>query len=85
MVDGLTECSRVLKIGGHLLAKCMDQVCSGQVRWQTDVLTARAVELGHRKVDRFDLLGGGRPQPNGRGQVHAYGRPSTLLVFRKLA
>lgn len=56
--------------------------CGGDVYWQTDEITAHAETLGFDKVDRFDLLGGGRPQPAGRAQQHAYGRPSTLLVFR---
>jgi len=80
MVRGLTECFRVLKPGGHLLAKCQDQVCSGAKRWQTDILTARAAELGHCKIDRFDFLRPPRPQ---RSQVHAHSNYSTLLVFRK--
>lgn len=83
MVDGITALDPFLKHRGHLLVKCMDQVSSGQIRWQTDIITSHTVGLGYRKVDRFDLLGHGRPQPAGRGQQHAYGRPSTLLVFRK--
>lgn len=79
--DGLTEAARVAKRRGLLLVKCQDQVVSGAVRWQTDEITAHADDLGFDKVDRFDLLGGGRPQPSGRRQVHAHGRPSTLLVF----
>lgn len=81
--DGLTECTRVLMAGGYLLLKCQDQVCSGEVRWQTDEFTRHALSLGLDKVDRFDLLGSGRPQPEGRRQMHAHGRPSTLLVFRR--
>lgn len=83
ILRGVAECGRVVKPGGHLLVKCMDQVCSGQMRWQTDAVTRKAQESGFRKVDRFDLLGKFRPQPAGRSQVHARGRPSTLLVFRK--
>lgn len=33
--DGICECWRVLKPGGFLLYKCMDQVVSGNVEWQT--------------------------------------------------
>lgn len=80
--DGMTEQARVLTRRGMLLVKCQDQVVSGRIYWQTDELTALADELGFDKVDRFDLLGGGRPQPGDRGQKHAYYRPSTLLVFR---
>jgi hypothetical protein len=33
------------KPSGHLLVKCMDQVCSGKVRWQTVILTNHALNL----------------------------------------
>lgn len=78
---GITECARVLRAGGMFLLKCQDQVCSGHVRWQTDEFTRHAESLGLVKVDRFDLIGG-RPQPEGRRQVHARRNTSTLLVFR---
>jgi hypothetical protein len=81
ILEGMTEAARVLVRRGVLLVKCQDQVVSGAIYWQTDELTAHAAMLGFVKVDRFDLLGGGRPQPGGRAQQHAYGRPSTLLVF----
>lgn len=81
--DGLIECVRVLKPGGTLLLKCQDQVCSGKVRWQTRIFANYAEGLGMELVDRFDMLGHHRPQPSGRRQIHAHGRPSTLLVFRK--
>lgn len=81
LVDGLVECARVLG-GGYLLVKCQDQVCSGKVRWQTDVLTDAAGICGLGKVDRLDLLSY-RPQPGGRSQVHARRNSSTLLVFKR--
>jgi hypothetical protein len=90
--DGMTECTRVLRVGGVLLVKCQDQVCSGRIWWQTDIFTRHGESLGLVKVDRFDMLGTGRPQPprsraDGKPSVqqHGYGRPSTLLVFRKSA
>lgn len=82
---GIAEASRVLKKKGHLLLKCQDQVCSGAIRWQTIDFAICADDEGFRLVDRFDMLGKSRPQPKGRRQVHAHGRPSTLLVFRKEA
>jgi hypothetical protein len=85
MLAGFDECIRVTKPLGHLLVKCQDQVCSGAIRWQTQWFFRRGafqVEL----VDRFDMLGHHIPQPMlGRTQKHAHGRPSTLLVFRKLS
>ncbi len=78
---GIDDCTRVLRPGGVLLVKCQDQVCSGAVRWQTDEFTRHAETLGLTKIDRLDRLGH-RPQPAGRRQVHAHGRPSSLLIFR---
>jgi len=83
--DGIVECARVLKPGGIFLLKCQDQVCSGKVRWQTFEFATYAGFHGLDLIDRFDLLGTSRPQPAGRRQVHAHGRPSTLLVFRREA
>ena len=81
-IDGITECHRVLKPGGHLLVKCQDQVCSGHVRWQTIEFAGHAVELGSRLVDQLHLPSY-RPQPAGRRQIHARRNYSTLLVLRK--
>lgn len=82
ILDGLTECARVLDAGGHLLVKCQDQVNAGRVRWQTDLVTQRAHELGLTKIDALLMLGG-RPQPEGRRQVHARRNYSTLLILQK--
>jgi hypothetical protein len=82
--DGVVECARVTKPRGYLLVKCQDQVCSGEVRWQTDIVTEIATRANCKKIDRFDLPYRGRPQPRGRTQKHAHGRSSTLLVFRKM-
>ena len=82
ILDGATECARVTR--DVLLVKVQDQVCSGKIRWQTLEVTDRLESGGGMElVDRFDMLGAGRTQPAGRQQRHAYGRPSTLLVFRK--
>jgi uncharacterized protein YukE len=67
----------------YLLVKCMDQVVSGNVVWQTDLITRTVESLGGRKVDRFDFVTDPRPQPEGRRQVHARRNSSTLLVFEK--
>lgn len=118
IVAGAIECYRVTR--RWLLVKCMDQVEGGRMRWQTDLVTRAIDDAGGRKVERLDLLGGGRPQPartrkcqrcdgfgdltvyhpddevpetqtcpdceGGRiasAQQHAYGRGSTLLIFKK--
>lgn len=80
--DGFTEAARVVKQRGVVLVKIQDQVVSGRVYWQSDEVTRHADALGFDKIERFDLLGGYRPQPAGRVQVHAHARPSTLLVLR---
>lgn len=79
--NGFRECLRVVKPAGRVYVKCQDQVVSGRMRWQTHTLITEAEQRGARLVDRFDMLGGTRPQPEGRRQVHARGRGSTLLVF----
>lgn len=88
--EGITECHRVIKPGGYVLVKCQAQVCSGAIRWQDREFADHGESLGMTLVDRFDLLGKGRKQPertrkDGKPsrQHHAYGRPSTLLVLRK--
>lgn len=83
ILDGFEECSRVITPHGWILAKCQDQVVSGRIRWQTLALIDLADTLGVHLIDRFDMLRTPRPQPKGRRQVHAHGRPSTLLVFRR--
>lgn len=84
MQRGQKECARVLKPGGYLLTKCQDQVVSGKVVWQTDIMTAQATHDGLIKIDRLDFLANPRPQPHTR-QVHARRNYSTLLVFQKRA
>jgi hypothetical protein len=87
ILHGAVRLSRLVRPGGHLLVKCMDQVNSGRMWWQTDMVNnvvCSQLERRFEKVDRFDLLGKHRPQPmDGRTQKHAHGRPSTLLVFRR--
>lgn len=82
MKRGQKECSRVLKPGGYLLTKCMDQVVSGKVVWQTDIMTAQALHDGLTKVDQLLYLTNPRPQPHAR-QVHSRRNYSALLIFQK--
>lgn len=82
ILEGMNECARVLTRDGHLLVKCQDQVNAGRVRWQTDMVTTHALELGLAKVDALLMLGG-RPQPVGRTQQHARRNYSTLLIFQR--
>jgi hypothetical protein len=73
-LDGLAEQVRVTKKGGRVLMKCQDQVCSGKVRWQTDIFTQAAWMWGCEKVDEMLLLGHGRPQPATRPHKTCGGR-----------
>lgn len=82
MILGLLEAKRVSR--EYVLAKCQDQVCSGRMWWQTDMLTrvAEADPFPCRKVDSLQMPSY-RAQPHGRRQVHARRNFSTLLVFRR--
>jgi hypothetical protein len=84
ITDGITECVRVLKVGGTLLIKCQDQVCGGKVRWQTREFADHAESLGCRLVDMLHIQSY-RPQPPGRRQQHARRNYSTMLVLRREA
>jgi hypothetical protein len=79
-MSGIDECARVCK--RILLVKCMDQVCSGEVRWQTHKFTDRADKAGFRLVDKLHI-NGYRKQPGGRDQVHARRDYSTMLVLER--
>jgi len=79
--DGASECWRIAD--RFLLVKCMDQVVSGRMVWQTIEIHNRLVALGARLQDRFDFLTTPRPQPGNRPQQHARSNYSTLLVFRR--
>jgi hypothetical protein len=78
---GAAECWRITR--KYLLVKCMDQVVSGKMVWQTDRITRVVERYGGRKKDRFDFLNTPQPQPEGRKQVHARRCYSTLLVFTR--
>lgn len=80
LIDGTKECARVARI--MLLVKCQDQVVSGKKRWQTREVTEAAESMGFGLLDALHFEGG-RPQPEGRRQVHARQNFSTLLVFKR--
>jgi hypothetical protein len=82
MLDGLTECIRVTKPGGFILAKCQDQVCSGKMQWQTHMMALHGGMIGARLRDSL-FVQSYRPQPLGRVQKHARRDYSTLLIFEK--
>lgn len=75
-------CAYLVKPKGYLLVKCQDQVVSGRMVWQTDVVTYAAGQMGMKKIDRLDFLTDPRPQPHTR-QLHARRNYSSLLIFAK--
>lgn len=77
---GISECGRVA--ARTLIVKCQDQVCSGRKRWQTREFADHAESVGWRLTDMLHV-GGSRPQPAGRRQVHAQQDYSTALVFAR--
>lgn len=79
-IAGIEECARVSS--DRLLVKCMDQVCSGRVRWQTTIFAEAGSEHGFRLVDELHVRSY-REQPSKRRQVHARRNLSTLLVMRR--
>ena len=80
--NGAIECLRVTRSKGYLLVKVMDQVASGRMWWQTDLVT-QALSESARKVAVFHLKGRTRKQPAGRRQLHPRNTHSTLMVFKK--
>ena len=80
LVLGASAALWCVKVGGTLLVKCQDQVCSGQVRWQTREFLAHAESLGCRLVDMLHLQSY-REQPPGRKQLHARRNYSTMLIL----
>jgi hypothetical protein len=84
MIDaGLAECARVVRPGGLLLVKCQDYVSSGRLWPGTHHTLCTAFGIGLELVDRLEHIGGVRPQPPNRRQVHARRNLSTLLVLRR--
>lgn len=79
--DGAVECWRITD--RWLLVKCMDQVVSGAMCWQTHRLAALLAPLGAHLKDQFVFLTNPRKQPGDRPQQHARSNYSTLLVFTR--
>lgn len=80
--NGVRECVRVVAKKGFLLVKCMDQVVSGKVVFQTDMLTGQAWAWGLTKVDELLFMTNPREQPHER-QVHSRRNYSVLMVFQR--
>lgn len=83
IIDGAKECYRCVKKGGFLLVKVQNQVSSGRMWFQTDLVTQALNELGAKKVAELHFLRTPRPQPSGRAVKHPRSNFSTLMIFKK--
>jgi hypothetical protein len=59
---GMTEAARLVEVGGIVIVKCQDQVCSGDIQFQTDLVRDHGLTIGLRKIDVLHV-GGYRKQP----------------------
>ena len=88
IIDGALECLRVVKPSGYLAVKVQNQVASGRLHFQTDLVTqvlggcSYSIAEKARKIAEFHLLRAPRPQPHNR-QVNPYNNYSTLMIFKK--
>lgn len=80
--DGMTEAARVVRRGGFVLVKCMDQASSGRLFLQTSWCYQIAAGLPLVLVDQLDVAHTPRPQ---RSQKTARNNRSQLLIFRRSA
>ncbi len=80
---GIGEAARVLKEGGLLIVKCMDQVVSGKQQWYHKKVYDIAMPYAMLAEDLFVLVRPtATPQPHAR-QLHARKNHSFFWVFRK--
>lgn len=77
---GMTEAARVVRRGGCVLVKCMDQTAGGQLHLQTRWCTDIAADLPLFLVGRLNVRHTPRAQ---RSQATPANNYSTMLVFRR--
>jgi hypothetical protein len=80
---GLTECCRVLKPQGLLLAKTMNYISSGRLVLGEHNTIRCGLDAGMVVEDIFVHVGGTGPQPAHARQMHARSNSSRLVIFRK--
>ena len=78
--DGMAEAARVVRPGGYVLVKCMEQCNSSSLHLQTAWCYQIADDLPLRLVDKLDVAHTPRPQ---RSQRTARNNASQLLIFRR--
>jgi len=77
------EAYRVLKRGGFLIVKCMDQVMSGKQTWMHTELFRLAEILGFKVKDLFVMVANSTPTMRHTIQKHARRNHSYFLVLTK--
>jgi len=83
-IEGMVEARRVLKSGGILATKTMDQVESGKQVWDHIILLNVAKALGFVDEDLFVLVSKMTPTMRHKYQLHARKNHSYFLVLRAL-
>lgn len=81
--QGMIEMYRVLKKGGFLIIKCMDQVMSGRQTWMHIEMQRLAEILGFKPKDLFVMVANSTPTMRHRRQLHARRNHSYFLVLNK--
>jgi hypothetical protein len=81
--DGMVESHRILKAGGILFVKCMDEISGGKQARNHISIWKDALEIGFIDEDLFDLLNPKTPIMRHNHQLHARKNNSFLWVFRK--
>jgi hypothetical protein len=83
IIDGLADCARVTRPGGHVLHKTQDYVSSGQLVLEHHDIVSAARDLGLTVADYFVHAHHPGAQPSGRRQEHSRRAHSFLFVFEK--
>ena len=82
--DGMIEARRILKTGGLLMVKCMDEIMGGKQQRNHITIWNKAIELGMCDEDLFMLVQSSIPTMRHDYQLHARKNNSFLWVFRKM-
>ena len=84
LAEGSKKALHLARKDGTLLVKCMNQVASGRMQWQTDLVDGALSEHPCIKVAEFHMLTKPRSQAHRGPQQHPRSNYSTLLVFKRL-
>jgi methylase of polypeptide subunit release factors len=81
--DGMTEAFRLLKNGGYLMVKCMDEISGGKQKRNHISIWNDALRLGFIDEDLFILVQNNVPVMRHNYQLHARKNNSFLWIFKK--